>query len=128
MWTPVEAWAVKKTDPTEILVYFKSETIKMKTCYKGIGGGRVEIDGHEINLKYAFIKERCNLKDIISLRYLAPSFPKWGCLEIMTRNQQNAAYSIFFRDKDRIEYGRLYTFLLENSSIENKDKDPSSPH
>lgn len=83
----------------------------------------IEIDGDDVTLKFAFIKETCKLGDIISIRFKEPMPLQWGCIEVLTKKQQSACYSIFFKKKALKEYEELYLFLLEHSSADKNEPD-----
>lgn len=97
----------------------------MKCSYKGAGGGYIEIDGDDVTLKFALIKEVCKLWDIVSLKFTEPELLQRGCLEIKTVKQQGAAYSIFFKKKDRDELYQIYQHLLENAPRARETPDPA---
>ena len=85
----------------------------MKCSYHGFGGGKIAIDGNEVMLRFFLIKEKCTLRDIISIRFQPASALHLGCVEIFTRNQPASSYLLFFwSEKKELLLGQMFQELL----------------
>lgn len=79
--------------------------------YKGFCGGRVAIQGNDVELKFGPLKQTCTLNDIHIVEFTPTHSLQIGSLDIYTKKEMSTGYSLMFFKSRQSEMEELFEYL-----------------
>jgi len=93
------------------MVFDKESEVDGTIEFKGIGGGKVVIDGDNVHIKLLLLKENCTFADIFNVEYKEHNAFRFS-VEISTTSE-NPPYEIIFNDSGTAM--QLYELIIEKA-------------